>query len=194
MAVAAERVFEFPGDSFDEPSSSQRVAEMFRELDSTLRGYLRRRMRCREDAEDIAQEVYLRMTRHHDLGQVQCLKAFALQTALNLVRDRSRRSYTRSQRQSVPIEYVDIADGHDPERHASNDESLALVMQTLSRLPDNTCRALVMHRFEGLRYAEIAQRLGVSVSMVEKHISAALLVLRDLPDVPGNDCRPSAAR
>ena len=191
MAVAAERMFALPDRGLAEPASGQRVAEMFRDLDTTLRGYLRRRMRCREDAEDLAQEVYLRMTRHPDLGQVQCLKAFALQTALNLVRDRSRRSYTRSLRQSVSIEHVELAGGDDPEQHATHDESLELVMQALSRLPESTCRALVMHRFEGLRYADIAKQLGVSVSMVEKHISAALVVLREFLDVggTGRECR-----
>lgn len=191
MAVAAERMFALPDRGLAEPASGQRVAEMFRDLDTTLRGYLRRRMRCREDAEDLAQEVYLRMTRHPDLGQVQCLKAFALQTALNLVRDRSRRSYTRSLRQSVSIEHVELAGGDDPEQHATHDESLELVMQALSRLPDSTCRALVMHRFEGLRYADIAKQLGVSVSMVEKHISAALVVLREFLEAggTGRECR-----
>ena len=79
---------------------------------------------------------------------------------------------------------MELAGGDDPEQHAAHDESLERLLQALARLPESTCRALVLHRFEGLRYADIARQLGVSVSMVEKHISAALVVLRDFLEVP----------
>jgi RNA polymerase sigma-70 factor (ECF subfamily) len=163
--------------------AGERIAAMFRDLDGALRSFLRRRVRCRDDAEDLAQEVYLRMTRHPDLGQVECLKAFAYQTALNLVRDRSRRSYTRSRSQSIPIEHVELPGGDDPVEHAMHDERLDHVMQVLASLPHSTRRALMLHRVEGLRYCDIAADLGVSVSMVEKHISAALSALRETPAV-----------
>ena len=193
MAVAVQEMPILRDRRLAELASSKRITEMYSDLDVTLRGFLRRRTRSRDDAEDLAQEVYLRMARHPDLDQVQCLKAFAFQTALNLVRDRSRRSYTRSQRVSVSIDFVELAGGDDPLEHATHDEYVELVERALSQLPDNTRRALVMHRIEGLRYADIARRLGVSVSMVEKHISAALVVLRELLGVADNlkPCNPT---
>jgi len=193
MAVAVQEMPILRDRRLAELASSKRITEMFSDLDVTLRGFLRRRTRSRDDAEDLAQEVYLRMARHPDLGQVQCLKAFAFQTALNLVRDRSRRSYTRSQRVSVSIDFVELAGGDDPLEQATHDEYVELVDRALSELPENTRRALVMHRIEGLRYADIARRLGVSVSMVEKHISAALVVLRDLLGVADTlrPCNPT---
>jgi len=193
MAVAVQEMPILRDRRLAELASSKRITEMFSDLDVTLRGFLRRRTRSRDDAEDLAQEVYLRMARHPDLGQVQCLKAFAFQTALNLVRDRSRRSYTRSQRVSVSIDFVELAGGVDPLEQATHDEYVELVDRALSELPENTRRALVMHRIEGLRYADIARRLGVSVSMVEKHISAALVVLRDLLGVADTlrPCNPT---
>ena len=138
-------------------------------------------------------KIYLRTARHPDLDQVQCLKAFAFQTALNLVRDRSRRSYTRSQRMSISIERVELTGGDDPLDQATHDEGLELVVRALSQLPDSTRRALLLHRIEGLRYSDIAKNLGVSVSMVEKHISAALAVLRELLGVSSNlrTCGPT---
>jgi RNA polymerase sigma factor (sigma-70 family) len=185
MAVAVQEMPALRDRRLGELASSKRVTEMYRDLDVVLRSFLRRRLRSRDDAEDLAQEVYLRMARHPDLGQVQCLKAFAFQTALNLVRDRSRRSYTRSQRVSVSIDRVELSGGDDPLEQASHDEGLELVVRALSQLPEKTRRALLLHRIEGLRYSEIANHLGVSVSMVEKHISAALAVLRELLGVSG---------
>jgi RNA polymerase sigma-70 factor (ECF subfamily) len=195
MAVTVQEMRALQGGGFADSASGKRIAEMFGDLDATLRSFLRRRIRSRDDADDLAQEVYLRMTRHPDLSQVQCLKAFAFQTALNLVRDRSRRSYTRSRQQSVPIEHVELPGGDDPMEQATHDEYVDLVDRALAQLPDNTRRALVLHRIEGLRYSDIAHCLGVSVSMVEKHISAALAVLREYLDVADarRHCQPTRA-
>jgi RNA polymerase sigma factor (sigma-70 family) len=191
MAVAVQEMPFLRDSMLLQLASRNRITEMHRECDVVLRSFLQRRLRSRDDAEDLAQEVYLRMARHPDLGQVQCLKAFAFQTALNLVRDRSRRSYTRSQRVSVSIEQVELPGGDDPLEQATHDEGLELVVRALSQLSDNRRRALLLHRIEGLRYSEIASHLGVSVSMVEKHISAALAVLRQLLGVAGGLGRAS---
>lgn len=154
------------------------VGEMFREIDGALRRFLRRRLRCPDDADDLAQEVYLRMSRHPDLRQVDCLKAFAYQTALNLVRDRSRRAYTRSRRLTVSIDSIELAGGVDPLDHALYDERLEQLEGALAVMSPPCREALLMHRFDDVTYAEVARSLGVSVSMIEKYISAALVELR----------------
>ena len=158
--------------------SRSHLASVFHELDGALRRFLLRRVRCPHDADDLAQEVYLRMARHADLAGVECLKAFAYQIALNLVRDRSRRSHTRATRKSVPIESLDLPGGDDPLDHALHDERLEEIEAALARMSPACRKALLMHRFDGLTYGAIAECLGVSVSMVEKYISAALLELR----------------
>jgi RNA polymerase sigma-70 factor (ECF subfamily) len=178
MAVAAREMAAFIGAMQPAADPHELITEMFRDLDGALRRFLHRRVRCRDDVEDLAQEVYLRMTRHPDLRQVECLKAFAYQTALNLVRDRSRRAYTRSLGQSIPIDSIDLPGGDDPVEQAMHDERLEQLVEALAMLPSPTRRALMLHRVEGLTYADIAADLGVSVSMVEKHISAALAALR----------------
>ena len=154
------------------------VGEMFREIDGALRRFLRRRLRCPDDADDLAQEVYLRMSRHPDLSQVDCLKAFAYQTALNLVRDRSRRAYTRSRRNTVSIDSIELAGGVDPLDHALYDERLEQIEGALAVMSPPCRDALLMHRFDDVTYADVANCLGVSVSMIEKYISAALVELR----------------
>jgi RNA polymerase sigma factor (sigma-70 family) len=154
------------------------VGQMFREIDGALRRFLRRRLRCPDDADDLAQEVYLRMSRHPDLRQVDCLKAFAYQTALNLVRDRSRRAYTRSRRHTVSIDSIELAGGVDPLDHALYDERLQQIEGALAVMSPPCREALLMHRFDDVTYAEVARSLGVSVSMIEKYISAALVELR----------------
>lgn len=50
-----------------------------------------------------------------------------------------------------------------------------LLQQALDELPVNCRQALLLNRLEGLGHAAIAERLGVSVSMVSKYIMSALL-------------------
>jgi RNA polymerase sigma-70 factor (ECF subfamily) len=61
-----------------------------------------------------------------------------------------------------------------PERVLLAREQIAMVRMVLERLPERVRAAFVLHRFEELGYAEIAKRLGVSVSSIEKYISQAL--------------------
>lgn len=152
------------------------------EFDGLLRRFLRRRVRSRDDADDLAQEVYLRIARHPDVERIRCLRAFAFQTALNLVRDRSRRSYIRSQSRSVPVEAVQLIAAEDPAQSVMFGEQLERVIDSVRAMPQSRRRALLMHRVDGCSYASIATRMGVSVSMVEKYISAALIDLRRIPD------------
>ncbi|MFZ1988715.1 MAG: sigma-70 family RNA polymerase sigma factor, partial [Alphaproteobacteria bacterium] len=62
-------------------------------------------------------------------------------------------------------------------------QRLARLKSALKELPERTRVAFAFHKFDGMSHAETARRLGISVSAVEKHISAALKhLLRRLPD------------
>ncbi|MBC7210389.1 MAG: sigma-70 family RNA polymerase sigma factor, partial [Pseudomonas sp.] len=54
-------------------------------------------------------------------------------------------------------------------------QRLNQLRQVLAELSPRRREALMLHRFEGLTQAQIAERMNISVSMVEKHIAAALL-------------------
>ncbi len=172
--AAAEKVTALIGRA----DPMERVGELFRDIDGALRRFLRRRLRCPHDADELAQEVYLRMSRHPDLDRVDCLKAFAYQTALNLVRDRSRRLHNRSGRYTVSIDSVELVGGLDPLDHVLCGERLEQVERVLAAMSPRCRDALLMHRLDDVTYADIARCLGVSVSTVEKYISAALVELR----------------
>jgi len=62
------------------------------------------------------------------------------------------------------------------------------VKEVLAELSPRRREALMLHRFEGLSQAQIAERMGVSISMVEKHIAFALLHCKQrLQHVPGKE-------
>ena len=81
---------------------------------------------------------------------------------------------------------VDVADLDDlscerpnPEQSLDVSQRLAQAEQTLSALKPSTREAFELHRVHGHSYAEIALHMGISVSMVEKHIMAAIISLRN---------------
>ena len=98
------------------------------------------------------------------------------QVATNHGIDRLRRAQIARRSGIDEIESESLAPS--VEETVSHRQSLAVIEQALNALPEKCRRAFTLHRFDGLSYAEIAVTLGVSESMVEKHIIRALKALR----------------
>lgn len=147
-------------------------------FDGALRGYLMRSLGNQADAEDFAQDVYLRLARQKDVQHIDCVKSFVFKTAKNLLCDRSRRLATKLQLASICCDDIALPEmSLDPAMRIVDEERLQQLVDVLEQTSDNAQRAFRMSRLEGLSYAEIAEQMEVSVSMVEKHISAVLRAL-----------------
>lgn len=148
-----------------------------------LRSFLRKRLPPGADVDDYVQEVFLRLARQADLDGVDNLDGYIFQTAANLVRDDQRRAITSGRDSHVVL---------DPQRHGRDDvspervllarEDLNAVVTALQQLPERTRTIFALRRFEGFRHGEIARRLGVSVSAVEKHMVKAIRHLEEALD------------
>jgi RNA polymerase sigma factor (sigma-70 family) len=62
------------------------------------------------------------------------------------------------------------------------EECLKRMSVALSAVSGRTRDVFFMHRLDGLSYSQIATRLGVSVSAIEKHMASALVILADVND------------
>jgi len=148
-----------------------------------LRSYLRRSLENRSDVDDFVQEVYLRIARHDNTQHIDCIQAFVFKTAKNLLCDRSRRLATKLQQASVPCDDSSIPETSlDPAWRVLDNEKLQQFAAALRRTSANAQKAFMLSRVEGFSYAEIARRMDVSVSMVEKHISTACRALETVED------------
>lgn len=134
------------------------------------------------DVEDLTQDVFVRLA--GPSAQAELLKpdAFVFTLARNLVRDRARRLHTRAASMSVDAADIDDlrCERPTPEQSLELTQRLLQVEQALVALKPNTREAFELHRVHGKSYAEIALHMRISVSMVEKHIMAAIVVLRDV--------------
>ena len=154
------------------------VAEAFRELYTPILHFLRKRTDNASDAADMTQDVFTQWLGYQDRAKVEQPRAFLFQMARNLLRDHWRRQQVRHSVNSVPIdsESESLSDERDdPMAAAHRLQRLEQLKTVLAQLSPRRREALMLHRFEGLSQAQIAERMGISVSMVEKHIAFALL-------------------
>ncbi|HEY0941441.1 MAG TPA: sigma-70 family RNA polymerase sigma factor [Steroidobacter sp.] len=146
--------------------------------DGELRRYLRRRLRSAADLDDTIQEIYVRIARYPDPGAILNTQAFVMTAAANLLRDRFAAAARHPLDRGSPIEDVEFPCARpSPERQLESQQTLALVIDALKDLAPKSRDALILHRFRDLTYPEIAKLMGLSTSMVQKHINRALVHL-----------------
>ncbi|MBN9588746.1 MAG: hypothetical protein BGN85_08605 [Alphaproteobacteria bacterium 64-11] len=138
---------------------------------------VRQRVRGRTDAEDLLQAAYLRLIQYRMEHVVENVPAFLVRTAVNIGVDNFR--HDRHLSGAVPdnIAIAEICPLQDEVLAAR--VRLERVRQGLTRLTPRTREVFLMHRLENLKYREIALRLGISQSAVEKHIARAALFLTE---------------
>ncbi|TWH76033.1 RNA polymerase sigma-70 factor (ECF subfamily) [Azomonas agilis] len=126
-------------------------------------------------AADVTQDAFLRiLERSSSREDIIQPRAFLYRTALNLVTDEHRRSRHRCR------EDLNVLDGEEgiqvpsPQHVLLQKERLALLQRALAELSEPCRQAFVLRKLEGLGHVEIAQHLGISKDMVEKHIVNAM--------------------
>ena len=134
-----------------------------------------------EDAQDAAQEVFLRLFRYHDrVDPDRPLEPWLYRVTVNVCRDLGRR---RSVRQAMSLEEAELArplksTEPDPGTVASVAEERRIVEQALATLAEKERMALVLRDVEGLSTAEVAEILGSSQTTVRSQISRARLKIK----------------
>ena len=148
-----------------------------RDLWNRLIKEVRARTRGRSDAEELLHAAYLRLLRYRAQQTVENVGAFLVRTAVNIGVDNYRHDRFIA---DVAPENAGLC-----ENSPLQDEVLAArarlerVRQGLSRLTPRTREIFLMHRLDDMKYREIAERLGISQSAVEKHIAKAALFLTE---------------
>jgi RNA polymerase sigma-70 factor (ECF subfamily) len=151
---------------------------VFHELRRRLQQLLRRRGQTREDAEDVIQDAFLRLQVYYRKGgEVRQPEAFLVRTALRLSinarRDAHRRSQAEHSVKGIPL--------LDPEPAAedivSAEQSLEAMTHGLNCISTTTRDVFLLHRVDGLSYAQIAKLHGMTTKAVERRIAKAMFAV-----------------
>lgn len=147
--------------------------------EADVRRWLARRVRGLPDChvDEIVQETYARLWA---VGAERILnpRAYFFVTARHVVGEVLRRSRVVSIETMADIEVLDIAHQDvGPERRLSGREEIERVRQAMAKLPPKCREAFELRKFGELSQREIAQRMQLSESTVEKHLVKALRVI-----------------
>lgn len=142
---------------------------------SRLTHYLARRVGCSHEALDLAHEAFSRvLTMQRSRGKMLDRPGAYLQrVASNLLKDRAKTNARRSSHLHVPADTEPLC-GPDQHRLLESRDMLRRLERAMLKLKPKTRDIFLAHRIEGLSYAEIAERTGLSVKGVEKQMSKAI--------------------
>ena len=127
-----------------------------------------------DDAEDLLHTAYLKLVRYRAQTPVDNVAAFLVRTAINANIDNRRHSRALK---NVAITQQLEDSGPLQDEVVGARIRLIRTKAGLDRQRPRTRQIVPMHKLDGLKYNEIAGRLGISTSAVEKHMAKALLFL-----------------
>lgn len=173
-----------PPDKQAAPAGAQRpeeLADWMARYGPALRRYFVRKANP-ADADDLVQEVFLRLQARSDRASADDAERFLFAIAKRVSIDRYRLNAARTgQLQVLADEVIDSADEMSPERILSGKQEYSRAMVAISALPQRMRMALVLHRFGRMSFSAIAQHMGIRKGTVQVLVQRALeRVARDM--------------
>lgn len=156
-------------------SGSSSVFRVFRRSESAIRKFLWRYVSSHHEIEDITQETILRALQAEKSREIHEPRAFLFGIAKNIAR---KELHKKSQNLIDFIEDFDQQQDFSYDVNAEEDldarRRLLVFWEAVATLPPQCQRVFVLKKVYGYSHKEIASRLNISVSTVEKHAAAGL--------------------
>jgi RNA polymerase sigma-70 factor (ECF subfamily) len=146
-----------------------------------LKRFLTSRLRSAAAAEDLLQDLYVKVAAWPADAEVGNPSALLYRMASNLMLDQMRSERRTAARDAAWTDLNTSRVGGEPisedvsgERIAQDRQRAAALARGIETLPPQTRLAFTLHKLKGLSHAEVAERLGISRKTVEKQVSAGL--------------------
>jgi RNA polymerase sigma factor (sigma-70 family) len=162
----------------EEPPGERDFSALYRSTLAPLRRYLTRLLGNPGEAQDVAHDAYMRvypsLTNHSARRPEALLYTAARRLAINRLKRRSISPLARDA--FIP----EMAASSEPgvEQQVIARQELEILEEGISQLPEGCRLVLLLCKIEQLSHREIAERLGIAVSTVEKQHARALRLLR----------------
>ena len=147
------------------------MLEAFEKHQSALKRFISHFLHNTQDIEDVAQEAFLRAYSSEKNTEIQQPKSFLFRIAKNVAI-----SELRLKSRNI-TDYIEDQDNSDvlidewtTEDHVSAQQKLGIHCEAVATLAPQCRRVYLMRKVYGMPHKEIAGRLGIAVSTVEKHL------------------------
>jgi RNA polymerase sigma factor (sigma-70 family) len=162
-------------NSFNESPLFQVFSACAREL----RSFLTRRLGCAETAADLVQDTYIRLAMRREQGIHSNPRALVFRIAANLATDHARHRRVRERIDTgCPGLSGLTSPAPQPDAMVLARQEHTLLKKAIAELPDKRRTVFLLRTAQELSYGQIAERLGISISAVEKHMSKAIVHCR----------------
>ncbi len=158
--------------------NQQQFEQLFRSHFAYLCNYALQYVEDRDTAQEICQQVFIRLwEKRAEMDPQQSIKSYLFTAVrnrcLNYIRDNKK---YRSSILDLDCGDFDLAGEED---HFALEDLQQRVDKALNELPEKCRQVFEMSRFQGLKYREIAEELDISQKTVEAHMSKAMKMLRE---------------
>ena len=162
----------------DEPANRPDFATLYRATIAPLRRYLTRLLGNTSEAQDVAHDAYLRVYPTADKPVAKQPEAVLYTTARRLAINRlKRRSISPIENTAAAVE-TSASPASDVAQQVMARQELRLLEDAITQLPSGCRTVFLLRKSELLSHREIADRLGIAISTVEKQHARALRLLR----------------
>ena len=158
-------------------SENRTLSSLYRLHRTSIFRFIRGRLRNREKAEELTQDVFLKMIGLMERSEVKNHKAALFTIANNLLIDTFRGEQVRRKIISEwDDESAEVAGtSNSMESRLDNQRIVNWLCEAILALPERCQEAFILRKIDGLSYKEIAASMNLSVKTVEKHLARALL-------------------
>jgi RNA polymerase sigma factor (sigma-70 family) len=149
--------------------------------EAALRGWLEHRRLAGLEVDDVVQETYARLIALDSVEHIRNSRNYMFQAAHSVLMTHLRRSKVVSFVTVADVEELGVAASEaSPEHQAADRDELQRLAEAIAGLPPKVRDVFVLRRIHGLAQRDVARRLGVSESTVEKHMSRGFHVLMEM--------------
>jgi RNA polymerase sigma-70 factor (ECF subfamily) len=163
-------------DDKKEELTLKEFEEAFAQYYTSVRNFLYFKTSNTDLAEDIAQDAFVKLWETRKNIKKASLKSYIYTIANNLAINQLKRNQLKYKFINLQ---EDRSNQETPEYLLEMKEFDAKLQDTLALIPDGAREVFLMNRIEGMKYHEIADRLGLSTKAIEKRMSKALGILRE---------------
>jgi len=154
------------------------ILEAYLENELALKRFLRRFIKSREGADDLAQEAFLRAFAAEPGRLIVSPKAFLFKVARNLALNELARQSSAATEPLGDFEGQEVLE--DSSQAAVDDavdgrERIRMLAAAIAALPPQCANVFILRKMQGLSQKEIAARLNISVRTVENHVALGLV-------------------